>query len=109
MVIYTHEDREIANFDIPGAYLYVEIPEDKHILLKLRDEFLDTICDVNEEHTKNVVIKNGEIVLYMKLGRAIYGCIKSALLLYDLYANTLKDMGFEINPYDKCIANKMIN
>ena len=31
------------------------------------------------------------------------------LLWYDLYANTLKDMGFEINSYDKCIANKMIN
>ena len=45
----------------------------------------------------------------MKLVGAIYGCIQSALLLYDLYANTLKDMGFEINPYENCIANKMIN
>ena len=45
----------------------------------------------------------------MKVVRAIYGYIQSALMCYDLYTNKLKDMGFEINPYDKCIANKMIN
>ena len=45
----------------------------------------------------------------MKLVRSIYRCIQSALLWYDLYSNKLKDMGFEINPYDKCIANKTIN
>ena len=45
----------------------------------------------------------------MKVVRAIYGRIQSYFLWYDLYSNTLKDMVFEINPYDKCIANKMIN
>ena len=45
----------------------------------------------------------------MTLVIAIYGCIKSALLWYNLYVSTLKDMGFKINPYYKCKANKMIN
>ena len=45
----------------------------------------------------------------MKVVRAIYGRIQSYFLWYDLYSNTLKDMVFEINPYEKCIANKMIN
>ena len=31
------------------------------------------------------------------------------MLWYNLYVNTLKDMGFEFNPYDKCVANKMID
>ena len=56
-----------------------------------------------------MVIKTGKRVLYMKLVRAIYGCIQSALLWYNLYVSTLKDMGFKINPYYKCKANKMIN
>ena len=56
-----------------------------------------------------MVIDNGKRVLYMELLRAIYGCIQSALMWYALYANTLKDMGFEINSYDKCIASRMIN
>jgi Reverse transcriptase (RNA-dependent DNA polymerase) len=42
------------------------------------------------------------------LKKALYGCVKSALLWYELFANTLKDMGFELNPYDACVANKII-
>jgi len=26
-----------------------------------------------------------------------------------LFSNTLQKLGFTLNPYDKCIANKMIN
>jgi hypothetical protein len=40
--------------------------------------------------------------------KAIYGCVKSALLWYNLFKNTLEKMGFVINPYDPCIANCMI-
>jgi hypothetical protein len=47
--------------------------------------------------------------LYLRLKKALYGCVKSALLWYDLFASTLKDMGFVLNPYDACIANRMIN
>ena len=109
MVIDAHEGRHIATFDIPGAYLHVDIPEYKHILLKLKDEFIEIMCDVNEEYRKNVVIENGKRVLCIKVVRDIYGCIHSAFLWYDLYTDKLKDMGFEINPYDKCIENKTIN
>ena len=31
------------------------------------------------------------------------------MLWYELYSSTLQDMGFELNPYDKCVANKTIN
>jgi len=45
----------------------------------------------------------------MKVIRAIYGCIESALQWYKLFSDTLQKLGFTLNPYDKCIANKMIN
>ena len=32
-----------------------------------------------------------------------------ALQWYKLFSNTLQKLGFTLNPYDKCIANKMIN
>ena len=40
--------------------------------------------------------------------RALYGCVQSALLWYELYVNTLKDLGFILNLYDLCVANCMI-
>ena len=48
-------------------------------------------------------------MLYLRLLKALYGCIKSALLWYELFSSTLKDMGFVLNPYNECVANKIIN
>ena len=41
------------------------------------------------------------------LFKVLYVCIELYLLWYELYANTLKDLGFVINPYDLCAANKI--
>lgn len=41
----------------------------------------------------------------MKLIKAIYGCVKSALLWYELFTKSLQGMGFVLNPCDPCIAN----
>ena len=45
----------------------------------------------------------------MKVLRAIYGCIESALQWYNLYTQTLKSEGYILNEYDRCVANKNIN
>ena len=53
-----------------------------------------------------MVYENREKILYLKVLQAIYGCIESALFWYNLFSSTLEKMGFEINPYDKCVAKK---
>jgi hypothetical protein len=35
--------------------------------------------------------------------------VKSALLWYELFTGTLQGMGFELNPYDTCVANKIVD
>ena len=40
--------------------------------------------------------------------RAIYSCIESALLWYKLLSTTLEGLGFDINHYDRCVENKII-
>jgi hypothetical protein len=35
--------------------------------------------------------------------------MKSTLLFYRKLVSELKEMGFEINPYDPCVANKIVN
>ena len=109
LLIDTNEGRDVAIFDVPGAYLQAEMPREKKILMKLRNEFVDIMCEVNPEYEQYVIKENGKKVLYVKILRAIYGCIESALLWYELYAKTLKGMNFKLNPYDRCVANKMIN
>ena len=53
--------------------------------------------------------KKGKLMLYMKVQKAIYGMLKSTLLLYKKLRYDLKEYGFQINPYDPCMANKQIN
>ncbi len=35
--------------------------------------------------------------------------IESTLLLYTLYTEILRKEGFKLNPYDRCVTNKIIN
>ncbi len=41
------------------------------------------------------------------MSKALYGMLKSTLLFYKKLVEDLKSVGFEINPYDPCVANKI--
>jgi hypothetical protein len=59
-------------------------------------------------YRKCITIKKGKQVLYLRLQKALYDMMKSALLFYRKLIKELKKMGFEINPYDPCMANKLV-
>ena len=106
ILIDSYEGRDVVTADVAGAYLKAYM--DEFVLMKLTGESVDILCNMNPTHLKFVVIENGVKTLYVKLIKAIYGCVKSALLCYDLFSSTLQKMGFELNPYDPCVANVMI-
>ncbi len=56
-----------------------------------------------------VILEKGKSVLYLRLQKVLYGMMKSTLLFYRKLVSELREMGFEINPYDPCVANKTIN
>ena len=51
----------------------------------------------------------GHPELYIKVQKAIYGLLRSALLFYLKLVNDLESYGFHLNPYDPCVANMDIN
>ena len=109
LLIDVFEGRSVGIFDVPGAYLHAFYPKDKFVLMKLEGQFVDMMCEADPSYINEVHCENGKKVIYVQLVKALYGCVESVLLWYELYSTTLQKMGFEINPYDKCIANKMIN
>ena len=109
MLIDVYEGRDVATCDVPGAFLHPELPDGKRLFLCLRGQMVDIMCGVNPEYQKHVIYKAGKKVLYVKVIRSIYGCIEAALLWYQLYRETLEKEGFVLNPYEMCIANKMID
>ncbi|KAG7356438.1 reverse transcriptase RNA-dependent DNA polymerase [Nitzschia inconspicua] len=56
-----------------------------------------------------VVMRNSFKTPSVCFHKALYGCVKSVLLWYNHLASTLMDMGFELNLYYPCAANKMVN
>ncbi len=103
ILIYSHEGRDVGTADVVGAYLKAYM--DDYILMKFTGASVDILCAMNAEHEKNVTMKNGIKVLYGRLIKAIYGCVESALLRYDLFYGQLKEMSFVLNPYNSCIAD----
>ena len=101
------EGRKIATADVRAAYLHAEM--DDFVVIKLQGPIVDILCEMKPEYKKFVVQENGKNTLYMQLMKALYGCIKSALLWYELFTRELREMGLTLNPYDKCVANKMID
>ena len=97
-------NRDVVTADMSGAYLHAYT--DDYTLLKLEGEAVDIMCRVNKEYEKSVCYENGNKVLYLRLLKALCGCVKSALLWYELFSTTLKDLGFELYPYDESVTNK---
>ena len=108
-VIEAHEERDTTTCDIPGAFLHAD--NDETVLMLLRGKLAELLVKVDPKLYRKYVItlRKGILMLYVKLSKALYGMLRSALLFYKKLASELIKMGFEINPYNPCVANKMIN
>jgi hypothetical protein len=111
-VIEAEEGRDVATMDIPNAFIQTEVSEtDKHgnkTIMKIRGVLVDILCEMKPEWEDFVTIEKGKRVLYMHILKAIYGMLVSAMLFYQKLSADLVDFGFEINPYDPCVANKVV-
>jgi hypothetical protein len=96
LLIDATERRDVATADVAGAYLHAKMKD--FTLLKMEGTSVDIMCDVSPEYKKYVCYENGKKVLYLKLLKALYGCVQSALLWYELFSSTLQAAGFELNP-----------
>ena len=67
------------------------------------------MCEVNLDYETFVTYEKGKKSLYVLILKEIYGMIDSALLWYDLFSTTLLDLEFKLNPYERCIINKLID
>lgn len=98
--IAAREKRKVRVIDFVGAYLNAYLKEE--VLMKL-----DPICSA-------VLIKivpgyekflDDHECITVRLIKALYGCIESALLWFEHLSNTLLEIGFKQNSLDPCVFN----
>ena len=108
-VINTHEGRDVACFDIPGTFLHADVDEDIAMVLKGRLAELMVQVAPNLYRKYITVNRKGTAILYVKMQKALYGFLRSALLFYNKLLADLEGDGFVLNPYDSCVANKVVD
>ena len=52
---------------------------------------------------------NGQAMMYVRMSKALYVMIRAALLFYKILRSDIDNMGFEINSYNPCVANKIVS
>ena len=58
---------------------------------------------------KYVRVENGQELLYLHLQKYLYRTLWSALIFYKKILKDMESQGFELNLYDPCVVNKMVN
>ncbi len=91
------ENREVVTIDIPGAFLHVD--NEDYVIMKMVGMLAELMVKTNPKmYRQYIVLEKRRSVLYLRLQKALYGMMKSALLFYRKLVAELKEMGFEINP-----------
>jgi hypothetical protein len=107
-VIDAMERRDVATVDIPGAFMQAEMDELVH--MRLEGKMAELLIRIDPQlYRKYVQDENGKQVLYVELKKALYGTLRAALLFWRRLSSQLNKWGFEANPYDPCVVNKVIN
>ena len=71
---------------------------------------VDILVDLAPDMYRDFVTtdKKGVKNLVVQCQNALYGTMVASLLYYRKLVKSLTDIGFVLNPYDTCVAKKMI-
>jgi hypothetical protein len=106
--IDARENREVVTINIPGAFLHAKNKD--YIVMQMNGTLAELMAKTDPKlYRKYLVDKKGKKVLYLHLQKALHRMMISALLFYQKLISELRSMGFIINLYDPCDANKIVN
>lgn len=106
LAIAATQRRVVATMDITGAYLECEIEEGDEVIMQL-DNVLTKLLAELDPLIIPFIDESGRIMVRLK--RALYGLVQSALLWYKKLVDVLTSDGYIRNDYDPCVFNKMVN
>ena len=106
-IIDAMEGRCVTVVDIPGAFMQVMM--DKGVHMRITGLMATLLIEIDSSYKQFVVYEHGKPVIYVELLRALYGTLRAARLFWERLSAEIKEWGFIINPYDSCVANKVIN
>jgi hypothetical protein len=97
--------------DISNAFVQTSILKSgEKIIIKICGRLIDILIEICPGVYDDYVIEEGKHkVLYVKMLMVLYGMLISSILYYKKFQKDIESIGFEVNPYNICIANRVIN
>ena len=89
--------------DHTAAYLNAVI-KGTPVEMMLSQEVTEMLCEI-DPNNRQFVRPNGKI--YVRLKKALYGCVQSTVLWPNELTSTLVTMGFTENVYDVCSFSRL--
>jgi hypothetical protein len=112
-VFNAQEDRDVAVVDIPNAFVQTVVSKEdaEHcVTVRIRGPLSDGLVSIAPDIYGPYVstTKTRQKMLIVECLNAIYGTMVAALLYYRKFVESLVNHGFKLNPYDGCVANKIV-
>jgi hypothetical protein len=110
-VVKAQEGRDVATCDIPNVFIQTDVEatdeDGNRTIMKIRGSLVDILCEMDPIYRDYVMKEGSHSVLYVHITKAMYGLLVYAMLFYKKLRGDLVKEGFETNPYDPCVANKL--
>ena len=103
----------MITLDVPNAFIQCKLPywdeDGDRTIMRIEGPMVELLCKLEPGiYEPFVVHESGKPVLHVHIQKAIYCMLHSSLIFYKQWRADLERSGFVINPYDPCVANKMV-
>ena len=108
------EDRDVAVVDIHNTFSQTVVSDDdtKHqVIVRIWGPLVDVLVSIAPDVYGPYVMtsKSCQHVLIVECLNKVYGTMVAALLYYKKFVKSLVKRGFNLNPYNGCVANKIVD
>ena len=109
-VIDAKEGREVAVIDIPNAFVQTEMEGERVIMKMHAGNWQNYLSRLHWKCTKIMSsLREVRLSCTWSCGRHCMGCCSRHYCSTKNYAADLEKVGFVVNPYDPCVANKVVD
>jgi hypothetical protein len=111
-IINAEEGRDVTVIDIPNTFIQVQVEDEGDMaIIKIRGVLVDILVQIAPDVYKSYVTtdKKGMKQLLVQCQNALYGTMVASQLYYHKFTKSQMSVRFEINPYDPCMANKIVD
>ena len=106
VTIAAREGREVATMDVGSAFVKASMDDEEDVLVALDSLSAALLIKIDSSFKKFL---NDKQEMTVKLKKALYGCLQSARLWFQMLVKELMANGYVQNVVDPCVLNKTID